>query len=166
MYRLTIAAFFLLFVNSCKKEVLNKDRTGDPVFFMEGEINGQIVRLAAGDEDLFMHTDYTEGTENSAGIFGGSISDYDQNSKSQLFGLKLRNKRFSLIGHGDLIETLTQLELEYYYDNFLTYYPVNFNLQNSDPVKNVTWDFGDNMNSSAADPKHFYPSDSYKKYRK
>ncbi|MFK7786689.1 MAG: hypothetical protein AB8B56_16340 [Crocinitomicaceae bacterium] len=62
-----------LLFSSCKKHTIDQPNSTDPVFKVEGTIDGSALNLVAGDDNAYMFTSIEQ--ENGIQIFTGNLSD-------------------------------------------------------------------------------------------
>lgn len=72
-YTALLSAFALLFLASCKKDVIEIPTSNDPVFRVDGSMSGGSFSLIAGDDNAYMHTMTT--VENGVNVFSGKLSN-------------------------------------------------------------------------------------------
>lgn len=72
-YSILLSAFAVLFLSSCKKDVIEIPASNDPVFRVDGAMSGGAFSLIAGDDNAYMHT--MTSVENGVNVFSGRLSN-------------------------------------------------------------------------------------------
>jgi PKD repeat protein len=151
----------MLFITSCSKKELPQSTSNDPVFYFKGIIGSDSVNYTAGDNGIFMHTNYylnNQSVYTLKGLFGSfpcdtcndylsfEFTDADKSSTSSLSsGVPFFFKDSVFHSYSfDSISVSAQNE------TFL------FTPELNAPGASYFWDFGDGTTSTLINPTHQY----------
>ena len=141
-------------LSGCEKEKLPDPAATNPVFTVEGSIDGQARTISAGRDDYYLHTYFTSDSNNRynlTGQFGKpECRDCPQSLKIELPAFQ------DARGELNLDEALQTGERSYY--NPVRGKTVTFKPVSEGPgSRTYRWNFGDGRSSVKRAPEHHYP---------
>ncbi len=157
---LLVAATMIL--SNCKPKDEPKEEIGNPVFRVEGSIDGGAFSLAAGFNDYFMFTSYSQ---DQFGVyqFVGNMAPQNCPQCPGSFKITIRNYKHQQPVHADSIDRPgdypyfdNQQPIEQYYELACRATPYG------NGSANVSWDFGNGKFSTSYNPTvRFYKEGIY-----
>ena len=154
---------FLIQVLSCKKnEPETPNDEVNPVFFVNGIINGSSVNIQAGIDDYYMYSSNSVNTSNLHS-FTGTLKKVNCSNCNQL-SIQLNDNRMGVTVSSTHLDSLLNEGMHYHFDSLST---IGYFLFNAQPEQNATpssyfWDFGDSTTSTEKNPTHvFYGTGNY-----
>lgn len=160
VFVLLVSASMVL--SNCKPKEEPKDEIGNPVFRVEGSIDGAPLNVAAGFDNYFMFTSFSQ---DQFGVyqFVGNLSKQNCQQCAGSFKITIRNYMKQQPGDADSIDLPgeypyfnNQQLIEQYYELACRANPYG------DGVASVSWDFGNGKFSTAYNPTaRFYKEGIY-----
>lgn len=145
-----------LLLNGCRKEE-PVSITGNPVFYVDGTLNGSPLQISAGVNNYYMYSSYSSDSSN-VHVFTG---DLRTDGSSTLSPLSLKVSLRDYATHGIQPNNIDSA----LYPGAFGFVPPGTVASNSiaftsvpqgDSVLSYSWSFGDNATSTLADPVHTY----------
>ncbi len=164
--------FFILGMYSCSKNKM-VPTIDTPVFFFNGTIGNEVIQYKAGENNMYMHTDYYKDVQNLftlQGYFANTtVTNTNTDSNYLMFEIKDGDPTTTNNLQAQ-IQTLlsTGTFKSYSLDSILTALPDTFNFyaQTNNPIGTTyAWDFGDGTSSTAINPVHTFTSQGVKNVR-
>lgn len=160
-YKLLLLLSLILFT-ACQEEELPEASNEKPIFALEGTVDEQRRTLTAGQEEYYMHSDFTRDSNNRFQLIGhlGPVQcrDCPQSLKIALPAYRKAD------GSLNLEEALKPGEHEFYnpepvFEVKLTAIP------NGPGDAQFQWDFGDKRTARQKAPTHYYPANGQGSYK-
>lgn len=151
----------VLLLASCQKEVEVPSWTQDPVFYIQGLLEGSSFQLEAGNDDYYLHTGYYD-TASLPREFYGLLNHLDCPECMDQFQIRLRNYSMTSSSPANLDSIFHNGEHSFtqpFLPNQQGLYSYRFRTDIDSTfgsVSSVYWDFGDGNTSSELNPVHIY----------
>ena len=158
MKKLLYISALIVLLSACKRESYPENVVGDPVFKMEGMLNGAPFSLAAGQNGLYMNA---AAIQNEFGVYelNCAFENITCSTCSPVFAILINDSETSEPGAPctpDVLET-GQLPLVIS-SNSSDFLELEFHVPN-DPGYIYSWDFGDgNTAGDVHNPEHTFPN--------
>lgn len=153
---ITFFLLALLSITACKPEEFPEEVKENPVFYLEGKLNGQYFKYEAGADNMYMYADMNQlesGVMQYISTLG--LADCEDCPGNLSFQITNSNNQLNT-GNIPLDSTAYQTE-----------YEVQFTAETwsnaGAPIQEYIWDFGDGTTSNEANPKHVF--DGSQNYR-
>lgn len=170
MRKYSIIILLIIFLTDCKKIEVPDPISGDPVFTLEGLLQGDSIAIIAGDDDYFMFTS-TSADQNGVFEFLGHLRPEDCENCGPALKIRFRDVA---INNAQMVDVNAAIHPGSYpfYNSTVSeeiQYIANFmaehsNSADANPVS-YEWDFGDGNFSLQANPQHIYENDDDKVVR-
>ena len=152
--RYIIYISLLLLIVSCKKQQEPEAYIDQPDFYLQGEINGESIRITAGDNGYYMNTN-VDVDQDQIAQYSGTLKKANCTSDcGPTIDLKFREQE---VGKSDG-SFISVGKVDFKEQNAQKYYRVSFNAEESFTSRavnvNYTWDFGDGTSSNEKNPIH------------
>ncbi len=155
--------FCVIVVTGCKKHELPEEQSGNPYFDISAEINGEVVSLIAGEEDIY-HAPTFQIDDFGIYQFESSFLHLDANANRESIKISLNDDHINVGGNSDAMELLNANAFHYNEPNTDSYYMVQFEPELFGDAISFAWNFGDGSTSTEPSPIHRYSDVSIKKY--
>jgi hypothetical protein len=152
---LTLGIAVVLTSTGCRKEE-PQVVTGDPVFYVNGTLNGSPLLLRAGVADYYMYSEYSADQQNLYSFSGHLKTEGSSNPSSSSLRISITDSRYSAPGPA-LIDSALFTGTYPFVQNQLPLLSIMFSASAyGDSILNYTWDFGDGNFGSGANTIHTY----------
>lgn len=170
MKQFLLSAVFLVLIAACQKKTLPEPTTGSPVFMFSGSVNNQAVTYTAGDNTLYMHTEFFRDDQNLVTLKGFFSPHNCVSCEPYLsFEFKDENPNIETKLYSDIYKFF---ERSYFnsvsFDSVLVNSPTEtfkFVPDNNPLGTLYYWDFGDGDSSTQYSPIHTFQSGGVKNVR-
>ena len=154
--RYLIYILLVLVSFSCKKEKEPEVRVESPDFYLQGKINGETIRISAGDNGYYMNTSAAY-DENQIAEYRGILKKENCSNCGPVIQFTMREREASN-GAGIVIQAG---KLGFQIARPAKSYKVRFNAEETFTSRAVNveyhWDFGDGTTSNEKNPTHYFP---------
>lgn len=170
MKQFLLTAIFFVLLIACKKKTLPEATTGQPVFMFSGNVNNLPVTYIAGDNTLYMHTEFFRDDQNLVTLKGFFSPHNCITCEPYLsFEFKDENPNIETKLYSDIYKFF---ERSYFnsvsFDSVLVNSPTEtfkFVPDNNPQGTGYFWDFGDGDSSTQYSPVHTFQSGGVKNVR-
>ena len=159
---LYITFIFTLIIFSCKKEEEPKPLTNKPVFFVEMNLNNEVLKYYAGVDSFYMTTNFNYDTSNICSYIS-ELSKLNCDNCQEKLVFKIRSNDVKPENSYLDINQSLEINKNYIYRNIVEeklIYEFDFNAfaENENKVEQYIWDFGNNeiIISETSDINYFY----------
>lgn len=150
-----VAGSILISTSGCRKEE-PVPVTGDPVFYVNGTLNGSPLLLRAGVDNYYMYSNYSSDQQNVYTFSGTLKVDGSNDPSPNSLKISISDSRASAPSPA-LIDSAIFPGTYFFSQTQSSPLAVQFtSTAVGDVVLGYTWDFGDGNYSSAANPTHVY----------
>jgi len=155
---LFVAALFAFI--SCEKDVDTPNWSQDPVFQIQGTLNGSPLLMQAGNDNYYLHTGFTDALAQPREFYG-VLNNLNCPECEEQFQIRLRNHSLSMniVSFDSIFAAGDHPFVEPYmpYQQGLYQYRFETELDpNQGAINTVFWDFGDGNTSTELNPVHVY----------
>lgn len=150
-----LAAVLAATATGCRKEE-PKPVIGDPVFYVNGTLNGSPLLLRAGVDNYYMYSEYSADQQGLYSFTGHLKTDGSSNPAPNSLRVSITDFRFSAPG-ATIIDSALYPGTYTFAQNPVPALAVQFfSTAFGDTILNYTWDFGDGNFGTGANPVHTY----------
>lgn len=170
MKHFLFTAVILVLFAACKKKTLPESTTGSPVFMFSGNVNNLPVTYTAGDNSLYMHTEFFKDDQNLVTL-KGFFSPYNCVTCEPYLSFEFKDEDPNI--ESSLYSDINSF-FERTYFNSVSLDSVLFNSptesfkfipDNNPQGTTYFWDFGDGDTSNLFSPTHTFLSGGVKNVR-
>mgnify|MGYP001571045275 CR=1 FL=1 len=148
-------AALVLFVTACRKEEPKPD-IGNPVFYVNGTLNGSPLLLRAGVNNYYMYSDYSSDQQNIYTFSGTLKTDGSSDPSPGSLKISISDSRASAPAPA-LIDSALFPGTYFFSQTQTSPLTMQFTSQAAgDTILGYNWDFGDSNFSTQANPIHTY----------
>ncbi len=152
---LTLGIAGVLTATGCRKEE-PQPVTGNPVFYVNGTLNGSPLLLRAGVDNYYMYSEYSADQQNLYSFAGHLKTDGSSNPAPNSLRISITDFQYAAPG-------LTNMDSALFIGNYafaqsqpsplaVQFFSTAF----GDTILSYTWDFGDGNFGTGANPVHTY----------
>lgn len=139
----------------CRKEE-PQILTGEPVFYVNGTLNGSPLLLRAGVDNYYMYSEYSADQQNLYSFTGHLKTEGSSNPSSSSLRISITDFRYSAPGP-TIIDSALFAGTYPFAQNQLPLLSMQFSASAfGDTIVGYTWDFGDGNFGSGANALHTY----------
>ncbi|MEM7373258.1 MAG: PKD domain-containing protein [Bacteroidota bacterium] len=150
----------LLVGGACQERELPEEIKGNPVFYVDGAIDGQDLTLTAGEDGYFMETSF-EQDETGVYVYSGAFTPLNCESCPEALEVRIRDHRLRPDNDPVRIDSVLHIgSYEFYQTNNkqgAAIFRVSFSNESTGTGPHqYSWDFGDGSTASGPNPSHDY----------
>jgi PKD repeat protein len=170
MKHFLFTAVILVLFAACKKKTLPESSTGAPVFMFSGNVNHIPVNYTAGDNTLYMHTEYYKDDQDLLTL-KGFFSPYNCITCEPYLSFEFKDESPNIEAklYSDIYKFFERSVFNSVsFDSVIVNSPTEsfkFTPDNNPPGTTYFWDFGDGTSSNLNSPTHTFLSGGIKNVR-